>query len=239
MVLTIILSSIIVFFAYTILGLSGFGSSLIMVPLMLLFLDIKFVVPVTLILNLISCISIAITSRSFIKKSYLLPLIIGGLIGAILGTYFLATIENIILKKVYGLIIILFALNTLFPKIKLKSPSKLYGVLSGLISGVFGAVYQSGAPAPVIYLTHQIKKKQVFRATLISFWVVLNLWVLFLFLYSGLINSSVVNFAVYLLPTLILGTIVGSKLHIKIDENLFKKTIGIILVFTGILLILF
>ena len=239
MVVTVILSSIIVFFAYTILGLSGFGSSLIMVPLMLLFLDIKFVVPVTLILNLISCISIAITSRSFIKKSYLLPLIIGGLIGAILGTYFLATIENIILKKVYGLIIILFALNTLFPKIKLKSPSKLYGVLSGLISGVFGAVYQSGAPAPVIYLTHQIKKKQVFRATLISFWVVLNLWVLFLFLYSGLINSSVVNFAVYLLPTLILGTIVGSKLHIKIDENLFKKTIGIILVFTGILLILF
>ena len=206
---------------------------------MLLFLDIKFVVPVVLILNTISCISIAITSRSHVNKSYLLPFIIGGLTGAIVGTFFLANFENIILKKVYGMIIILFALNTILPKVRFKTQNKLYGTLAGLISGVLGAVYQSGGPPAVIYLTHQIKKKQVFRATLIAFWVVLDLWLLFLFLYSGLFNTSIVNFAVYLLPALILGTILGSKLHIRINENLFKKIIGTILVFTGILLILF
>ncbi len=219
--------------------MSGFGSSLIMVPLMLLFIDIKLVIPVALILNLISCIGIAITSRSFIKKSYLLPLIIGGLTGAMIGTYFLATFENIILKKIYGIIIILFALNTLFPKMRLKTSNKLYGVLSGFISGILSAVYQSGGPPAVIYLTHQIRKKQVFRATLIVFWVVLAFWVLFLYLYSGLINISVINFSVFLLPALILGTIFGSKLYIKINETLFKKTIGTILIITGILLILF
>jgi len=235
----VVLSSIIVFFAFTVLGLSGFGSSLVMVPFLLLFLDIKFVVPVAMILNLTSCTIITITSRSFIKKSYLLPLIIGVLPGAIFGTFFLATFENIILKKFYGIIIILFALNTLFPKIKLKSSNELYGVLSGLISGVLSAVYQTGGPPPVIYLTHQIKKKQVFRATLTAFWMILNLWLLFLFLYSGLIDSSVINFAVYLLPMVILGIIVGSKLHMKINENLFNRTIGTILVFTGILLVLF
>jgi len=206
---------------------------------MLLFLDIKFVVPVALILNTVSCVIIVSTSRSFIKKSYLLPLIIGGLTGAIVGTYFLATFENIILKKVYGMIVVLFALNTLFPKIKLKTSNKLYGVLAGAISGVLSAVYQSGGPPTVIYLTHQIKKKQAFRATLIAFWVVLAFWVLFLYLYSGLINTSVINFSAYLLPALILGTIVGSKLHIKINETLFKRIIGLILIFTGILLMLF
>jgi len=41
------------------------------------------------------------------------------------------------------------------------------------------------------------------------------------------------------LPAVVLGTIFGSKLHIKINENLFKKAIGTILVFTGILLMLF
>lgn len=237
LILTVILSSIIVFFSFMVFGLIGFGSSLIMVPLMLLFFEIKLVVPVVLMLNLISSTVMAITSRPFVKKSYLYPLIIGGLAGAIIGSYFLATSENIILKKIYGIIIILFALNTLFPRMKLKSSNKLYGVLAGLISGALGAIYQTGGPPASIYLTHQVDKKQVFRATLIAFWVFLDTWLLFLFLYLGLINSTVINFSVSLLPATLIGIIVGSKLHIKINENLFQKIIGIVLVFTGALLL--
>jgi hypothetical protein len=238
-ILALILSIIIAFFAFITLGLSGFGSSLVMVPLMLLFLDIKLVVPATLILNVISCTIIAIHSRSFVKKKYLISLAIGGLTGAIVGTYFLATFENIILKKIYGIIVILFALNTLFPKIELKSSNKIYGVFSGLIAGLFGAIYQTGGPPIVIYLSYQIRKKEVLRATMLAFWVILDLWILFLYLNSGLINNSVINFSLILLPSLILGIILGSKIHHKINECLFKKIIGIILVFTGMILVLF
>ncbi len=166
-------------------------------------------------------------------------MIIGGLTGAIVGTYFLATFENVILKKAYGVIIVLFALNMLFQKIKLKSKNKLYGGLAGLFSGVLSAVYKTGGPPIVIYLSHQIKKKQALRATMIAFWVIINIWVLFLYLYTGLISTPVINFSLFLLPPLIIGTIVGCKLHVKINENLFKKLIGTILVVTGILLVLF
>jgi uncharacterized membrane protein YfcA len=238
-ILALILSIIIAFFAFITLGLSGFGSSLVMVPLMLLFLDIKLVVPATLILNVISCTIIAIHSRSFVKKKYLIPLAIGGLTGAIVGTYFLATFENIILKKIYGVIVILFALNTLFPKIELKSSNKIFGIFSGLIAGLFGAIYQTGGPPIVIYLSYQIRKKEVLRATMLAFWVILDLWILFLYLSSGLINNSVINFSLILLPSLFLGIILGSKIHHKINELLFKKIIGIILVFTGMILVLF
>jgi uncharacterized membrane protein YfcA len=99
-------------------------------------------------------------------------------------------------------------------------------------------VYQTGAPPVVVYLSHQTDKK-TFRATMLAFWSILDIWVLLLYFYSGLINISVVNFSVFLLPALILGIIVGNKLNENINEDLFKKIIGVILVFTGILLALF
>jgi len=155
----IILSSIIIFFAYVILGLAGFGSGLISVPLMLLFLDIKLVVPTILILDIISPILVLIKYKKFIKKTHLIPLVIGAFFGVMLGTYFLVTHESMLLKKIFGITVILFALNMLFPKMKLKIVNKWFGVIAGFISGVLGSLFKTGGPPAVIYLSYKIKKK--------------------------------------------------------------------------------
>ena len=235
---TIILSSIIIFFAYVILGLAGFGSGLISVPLMLLFLDIKLVVPTILILDIISPILVLIKYKKFIKKTHLIPLVIGALFGVMLGTYFLVTHESMLLKKIFGITVILFALNMLFPKIKLQAVNRWFGVIAGFISGVLGAMFKTSGPPAVIYLNHQIKKKLYFRSTILAYFLISNLWTLLLFVYSDLITAPVLHLSLILIPVMIIGLIIGSKIHIDVSETLFKKMISIILIVSGILLLL-
>ena len=55
-----------------------------------------------------------------------------------------------------------------------------------------------------------------------------------LYIYKGVISFKMFKLSLFLLPALLIGIYLGSKVHHKIDEVLFKKIVAVILFVVGI-----
>lgn len=236
----IMLAGLIVLVGHFIKGFSGFASALFSIPLLALFLDLKFVVPVFLMFDIISGLILTIQTRRFIDKRSLLLILSGLVVGTTVGTYFLVTFGGESLKRVFGVVVILFALKILIldKEEARKYVSKIWAPVSGIAGGCTGAMFGLNGPPMILYLTHRPIDKQIFRATLYGLFFVDACYRLLLYSLTGLITIDVIEFALYLTPFLLVGLVFGSRLHAKVDENVFKKIIATILVVTGVFLVI-
>jgi uncharacterized membrane protein YfcA len=235
----ILLAGLIVLVGHFIKGFIGFASALFAIPLLALFLDLKFVVPAFLMFDLISGLILTIQTRRFIDKGSFILILSGLFIGTALGTYFLVNFGSESLKRVFGIVVILFALKILIwdnEEVR-KCVNKIWAPVSGIAGGCTGAMFGLNGPPMVLYLTHRPIDKQVFRATLYGLFFVDACYRLILYSFTGLITFDVMRFALYLTPFLIIGLVLGSRLHAKTDEKTFKKIIASILVITGVFLV--
>ena len=236
----ILLAGFIVLVGHFIKGLSGFASALFAIPLLAFFLDLKFIVPVFLLFDIVSGLILTIQTRRFIDRGSLLLILSGLAVGTAAGTYFLVTFGGESLKRVFGVVVILFALKILIwdREGAKRQISKAWAPVSGIAGGCTGAMFGLNGPPMVLYLTHRPVEKQVFRATLYGLFFVDACYRLVLFSFNKLITLEVIKFALYVTPFLIAGLLLGSKLHARIREDLFKRIIATILIITGLFLIL-
>lgn len=234
--------------AFLIRGLTGFGSGLLMVPLLLLFFDLvgltepmKLVVPTAVSLAVLSGIFLLSTfqTRKWIRKDVLLMMIAGAIVGVIMGTYVLASFGGSLLKRLFGVFLSSYALKMLFwDKGKGREVKNYVGMIAGLLGGCLGGMFGTGGPPVIIYLNRKIKDKRAFRATLVLYFLVANTWQFATYCYARLINVEVLKFTLYLLPAFIIGNLAGSILHIKINQVLFSKIVAMVLLTTGVFLML-
>jgi uncharacterized membrane protein YfcA len=236
----ILLAGFIVLIGHFIKGFSGFASALFAIPLLALFLDIRFVVPVFLLFDLIGGAIMTIQNRRLIQWRTTLLLLVSLAIGTAIGTYFLVSFGNEALRRVFGLVVILFAAKILIwdNEDVRKEVGSIWAPVSGFIGGCTGGMFGLNGPPLVLYLTHRVKDKQIFRATLYGIFFVDACYRLILYSANKLITIEVVKFALCLTPFLLIGLLLGSKLHAKINESLFKKIIASILMVTGALLVM-
>ncbi len=236
----VILAGLIVMLGHFIKGMTGFASALFSIPLLALFLDIKFVVPVFLLFDLISGIILTVQTRRFIDRRSALLILTGLLIGTAAGTYFLVSFGSEVLRRIFGVLVILFALKILIwdNREAKKQVGRIWAPVSGVVGGCTGAMFGLNGPPMVLYLTHRVLDKQVFRATLYGLFFVDACYRLILYSLGGLITVEVIKFALYLTPFLLLGVSLGSRLHARMPENVFKRMIAFILVITGTFLLI-
>lgn len=235
---SIFLSNLIVFFAFYIRAMTGFGGTLISVPLLALFFDLKLVVPLATLIEVISSLLLIKPVYKKINRLALVPLVIGALLGTLTGSYFLKSFTNILLKRTLGFIIILFALNMLRErgrKVKKLPNSAAYG--AGFIGGTLGGMFGVNGPPIVMYLNYQLGEKDVLRATLIGLFTIDAFWRITVFTASGLVTSRVLELALILIPAFFVGTFLGNKTHAKISKIKFRKITSGLLILSGAMLL--
>jgi len=247
----IAICSIICFVAATIVGFSGFGFALIAVPILTLFLDIQFVVPLVLFLAFFSVLVLSANKLHFFKDSKTIITFIAILAGMILGitkgAQLLASSDTAILKKILGIVVILFALHILSRTREKRIPKQLRGhgflinacvaPLVGILSGLGGGLFGTSGPPLVIYIDHFAEDKSAFRAQLLILFVLHDIFRTYVYIREGLLNVEVLKFALWLLPAVCLGLFLGSKMHFQVSEKTFGRAIAAMLLVSGLLLI--
>lgn len=215
---------IIILLAALVQGITGFGFALIAVPLLSLFIpEIKNITPIIVGYSLVTNVLIFCKSKNYVKLKGIIPLIIFGIIGTPIGTYILLFVNAKIMKLAIGLIICGTAIAMLKNyKIRIKNEKFSYGVI-GVLSGLLnGSIGLSGPPV-VLFMTNQDTKKETFRANLSIYGIVTNLFALGTFMVGGIINKTVVGYAISFFPALIIGAVIGIKFSTIISERIFKK----------------
>lgn len=213
----------------------GFANSLIIVPVLSLFMRIDLAIGVAGLFGLIGGGILYFHTKKQIKKEFI-PVLIFVLIGTFIGSHFLVSYNTELLEGIMGCVIILFSvplmLNKTFNKVK-----RGWGCVAGFLSGIFGGIFTTDGHPLAIYFGNKLKK-QSFRATLNVIFVLNAVWINVLYIIRGITTIETTKYALWLLPALILGMYVGSRLHFKINEIMFKRILAGILFVVGMSFIL-
>ena len=233
----IIVAILIMFIAATVQGIAGFGRALIAAPLIALFTPADETVVIMIMLGVVGALIMIIKTYRHLHLRRMLPMVAFGILGIIAGVQILSIIPVKELKIVMGVFIIVSAviLATGF-RIKIKNEKLAYSV-AGFIGGLTNGAISFGGPPTVLFLQNQNEEKNVFRANLSFFFLVIGfVGSLNLFINGMMTENLAIQAGILAVPT-ILGTFFGNFLSHKFPEEIFKKIILVILFAAGIMAI--
>ena len=234
--LQIILSIIIIFAAYVVKGLSGFGSGLVAIPFLALLFPLKFIVPVFGLLSYGGTVMQSLQLRKQVVWGDLLPLIPFTLAGISIAVWLLVNIEAHLLILALGIFVLAYSVYSLLA-IHSTPGSRRWAILAGSFGGLVGALFGTGGPFYVAYLKMRQLDKGTFRATIAMVFLIDGGTRMFAYASTGLFTTQVLTLVAAMLPVLLGGMYVGHHLHIKIEPRRFNQMISIMLLFSGIMLI--
>ena len=234
--LQMVLSITIIFIAYTVKGLSGFGSGLIAIPLLAFIFPLTFIVPVLGLLSYSGTIMQSFHLRKQVVWSDMLPLIPFSLLGIVSALWLLVNVESNRLVMALGVFVLLYAIYSLLP-LSVHAGGRRWAIVAGSCGGMVGALFGTGGPFYVVYLKMRQLNKNQFRATIAMIFLVDGGARMSGYALNGLFTSQVLWLVATLLPVLFLGMYVGHHLHIKIDQQRFNQVISVLLMVSGLILI--
>ncbi|MGA1872641.1 MAG: sulfite exporter TauE/SafE family protein, partial [Thermoplasmatota archaeon] len=216
-------------------GLVGFGSGLVMVPVLVLLIDPRIVVPAALLNGLVMNGILAVEARSGIQFRRITPILIGALLGLPLGTFLLLILPGDFLKIIIGTVIVVFG-SLLFSGRSFRfRKERVLSVPVGFTSGVLnGSISMSGPPV-ILFFANQGVQKSNFRANLVTYFFLLNIMTLIAFAVTGLINIEVLVLFAISLPLSLLGIYFGTRASRIVKEDIFRMLALVLVIAAGLL----
>ena len=213
--------------AYFIRGITGFGSGLISVPLLALFLPLKFVVPLILLLDFTASIVIGGLHFKRVQWDEIGVLIPFGIVGVVLGTRLLVKLPPEPMLIALAGFVFVFAVRSVFDIRGEKSISRGWAVPAALTGGTVGALFGTGGPPYVIYLTHRIHDKSDLRATFSALFFTEGITRIVSFLIAGLLLTAQVGIAYVAALPLMLGALyAGGRVHVGLSPAQMTRLVG-------------
>lgn len=233
----LIFAPLVVLIAYLIFGISGFGSTLIAVPVLAHLMPLKFVIPVVVLLDCVSAISMGVKLRADVWKSEFIPMLPFLLVGLFIGAFVLMNVSAQWLLLILGGFVLLFGMNYLIDrKSRIRLPRWAVapiGIFAGTTSSAFGV----GGPLYVFYFTARGATPEQIRATVPAVFSFTTVARIAIFASVGLFNTQMVIAAAALLPVMALGLWCGHRLHGRLSREQAIRIIGGLLLLSGTSLI--
>lgn len=225
---------------YIIFGMTGFGSALILSPLLTFFLPLREIVP---LLALLDCGAAIINTLRDGKKNAdkiellrLTPLII---LGSLIGAAILLFTKPEILLLLLGIFVIGYSLYNLMGHKPSQQLKAYFCIPFGFIGGIFSALFGSGGFIYAIYLAGRLEAKEAIRVTQTTLIGFSTLTRIIIFAIAGIYsNVHYLLLVILLLPTVFIGSSIGRKISINISKTQFLTIINIVLFFSGMMLII-
>ncbi len=216
----------------------GFSAALVAFPFILLVMNMRDAVGLESILFLFSSIILTCKNYKLIDKRIIGELIIGILIGLGIGIKLLKTCDPSILKKLFGIFVLVMVAYLQFRNKKSRLFKKM-GVLFGFGGGFFSVLFATGGPAVVAYIQNKIDDKVVLRASIIGALGIMNFIKFPLLIYTGIITPFLFIMSLCLMPFFLLSIHLGHRTFNKINERTFRNILMLLLTASGLSIIFF
>lgn len=225
--------------AFFIKGLCGFANTLVFNSILAFGNNNINVSPVELLLGYPTNIIMTIKERRSIKKAVFIPTALLVIAGSIPGVFLLKNLDAVIVKIIFGVVVILIGLEMFireYSNKKTKGSKTLLtaiGLLSGLLCGLYGIGALLGA-----YISRVSDDTKEFKANICAVFIVENTFRIVLYALTGIITLEVIKKVIILVPFMALGLFSGIKLSSILDDKVIKKIVIVMLIISGIALII-
>ena len=226
----------IIFAAYTVKGLSGFGSGLIAIPLLAFLFPLTLVVPVLGLLSYSGTLMQSFHFRRQVAWAELLPLLPFSVLGIVLAIWLLVNVDSRQLVLALGVFIVLYAIYSL-AGLSLCAGSRWWAIAAGSGGGIVGALFGTGGPFYVVYLKMRQLDKAPFRATIAMIFLFDGGARMAGYALSGLFTGQVLTLVAILFPVLLLAMYAGHHIHLRIAQQRFNQVISLLLLGSGAMLV--
>jgi len=246
---------IIAFTASLLTLFSGFGLGTILLPVFAIFFPLSIAISLTAIIHFINNIFKVIVLGRYANMSVVARFGLPALVSAFFGAWilkYLADIKPIFnylintstfsitaLKIVIGVLIIIFALFDLMPKLQKIQFDKKYLFIGGLLSGLFGGLsgHQGALRSSFLVKCNLSKESFIGTGTIIACMVDISRLIAYSSFFSIGILSENTSLLVLTILFSMIGVLLGNKLLRKITYESIQNIVGLVLITMGVLLI--
>jgi hypothetical protein len=224
--------------SYCVFGLTGFGSTVLALPLLAHLLPLKFAVALMLLLDLTASVTLISRVRGAVRKDELLRIGAFLFAGIALGVTLLIRLPERPLLVTLGVFLLAYAAWCLAGK---RTGGKLaagWAAPIGVVGGGFSALFGTGGVLLVVYFAGRIADKSELRATTAAGIVLSSGTRAVLFGTAGLLSQEgLLLSALALLPSVFIGLFLGQRLHARVDLRSVLLVVYLLLVISGVSLL--
>lgn len=231
--------------AYLILGITGFGSALIAVPLLLQFMPLGEAVPLVLWLDVVALVVFSSLNLKHIDWpiwKQMLPSIVVGVVSAALAVHFFQLPAHWLLLSL-GAYIVWFGATKLLaewrPTIQKASAAK-HGLGSiapfGWMAGVIETFFGTCGPLVATGILRQSTNMNLFKATMSAVMLPTALMALSTYVVAGTRSDGEFMRALWLTPVAIVFVWVGNFLGKKVPQPIVRRVVFGLLIASGFVL---
>lgn len=215
----------------------GFGGQFISIPLLLFILPFKEALALMTIFFFATSAIMMFVARKNIDTKAVKALVIGAIIGSVIGLYLLQTANPVLLKKAFGILILLYIGYTRIKKTKIPLFRQL-GVVFGILGGIMSSLFMSGGPIFVTYLDNKSDHAKTVRASLFAILTITNTLAIILFYNSHILTPKIISMSLPILPFFFLTLYFGQRTYKNLHEDLLARLILLFFFISGISLII-
>ena len=160
-----------------------------------------------------------------------------GIVGALTGTFLLSSVSPDGLRIILGIFVLIsVAYKFLSDRIQAirYEPRPWHAPAAGLLSGVASGMFNSGGPPFSSYLLLQKLQARPFIATSALFFALLNLIKVPGFLYTGILNVSLLLSLWWVFPFIPIGIWVARVTLTRLSPSAFEWIIVVLLIFSSL-----
>jgi uncharacterized membrane protein YfcA len=237
---TVALMSAVIALAFIVKGITGLGEGFVMMSILLLFFDITYLQPVTLLLVLFADAYFLFRLPKKYNWRTIGTVLPAAIIGIAAGTYLLQSLDPKLIERIFAVCVLAYALKIFFRshnQVSKHESSIAVGSFAGATSGIMDALFGAGGVPVIMYFRHLGLDKTEFRAMGVMIFFLYHLIRVPLYAYAGLFTMETVTMSFLLVPSLVFGSWAGMKLFHRVSEVLFTRIIGVLLFLVGLSLL--
>ena len=215
-------------------GITGFGSSLVTIPLAIHFVSLPFALAVFALMDLANALRIGLQHPGDAIKSELARMVPLVLLGTIVGVTALVNLPRAGAMLALGVFVLLYAGYSLLRRPGGAIVGTGWAYVAGFAGGITSALFGAGGPPYAIYLSHRPLAKEQFRATLTLTPVFsIGMRVVAFALTGLLLKREVLRAAIAVLPAAYVGVNLASRLFRRVSHELLLRLVALLLLATG------
>lgn len=232
------------FVAHLVKGITGFGSGLVLIPVLAWLWGPREAIFVSACLDLVAGLGHAWRARRLLRVGLVAAVVVPLFAGQWLGTWLLVALPERAVARLVGALIALFALEILLRPIRPgrgeltdlpheARPLLARAAVAGTLGGVLGGLTGASGP-PIILYMRRWYREVFFRAQLMAIFLLGAVSMVSLLWARGIGQPALLPRVALLLPSLFAGAALGTWLSTRLDRATFARLVGAVVLFAGL-----
>ena len=232
--LTLVWAALIALAAGILRGAVGFGSALLLVPILSALYTPLHAVSFVLTLDCLVSLPLipAAAKRASFRSIALLTLF--ALLGTLPGFYLLKTLDSNTVRVLTSTVAVGFAVIFLLSGILHKAGFRISEWLGGILSGLFGGIGALTGPPVVLHYMLKGTEAHAIRANMIMYFLVIDVVLAVIALGSFDHLNDLITPLVVMLVAILTGALIGQKIAFQGDMPWYKPVAVAVITFTAI-----